>query len=44
MFRTTVVIECRVERVQGTMHFVSTRFFGDDQLAVFALTTLREVA
>jgi len=26
------------------MHFVSTRFFGDDQLAVFALTTLREVA
>jgi acyl-coenzyme A thioesterase PaaI-like protein len=38
------VIESRLEKKRGRTNFVATRFFQDDELAVFALTTLREVA
>ena len=31
------------ERQRGRTHFVATRFFQDAELAVFALTTMREV-
>jgi acyl-coenzyme A thioesterase PaaI-like protein len=37
------VIDSRRERQRGRTHFVSTRFLQDDELAVFALTTMREV-
>jgi acyl-coenzyme A thioesterase PaaI-like protein len=38
------VIESRRETQRGRTHFVSTRFIQDGELAVFALTTMREVA
>jgi acyl-coenzyme A thioesterase PaaI-like protein len=38
------VIESTEERRRGRTHFVATRFFQDTELAVFALTTMREVA
>ena len=37
------VIDSRREKQRGRTHFVSTRFLQDDELAVFALTTMREV-
>lgn len=37
-------IESVEERRRGRTHFVATRFFQDEVLAVFALTTMREVA
>jgi acyl-coenzyme A thioesterase PaaI-like protein len=38
------VIESTQEHQRGRTHFVATRFFQDGELAVFALTTMREVA
>ena len=38
------VIESRLEKKRGRTNFVATRFFQGDELAVFALTTMREVA
>jgi acyl-coenzyme A thioesterase PaaI-like protein len=38
------VIESVEERRRGRTHFVATRFFQDDVLAVYAITTMREVA
>jgi len=38
------LIESRREKQRGRTHFVATRFLVDDELAVFALTTMREVA
>jgi acyl-coenzyme A thioesterase PaaI-like protein len=38
------VMESRLEKRRGRTLFVSTRFLQDDVLAVFALTTMREVA
>ena len=40
----TFTIESRREKQRGRTNFVATRFFQDDELAVFALTTMREVA
>jgi acyl-coenzyme A thioesterase PaaI-like protein len=40
----TFVIESTQERQRGRTHFVTTRFFQGSELAVFALTTMREVA
>ncbi len=40
----TFVIESTREHQRGRTHFVATRFFQDSELAVFALTTMREVA
>ncbi|MGA2208756.1 MAG: PaaI family thioesterase [Acidimicrobiales bacterium] len=40
----TFVIESTEERQRGRTHFVATRFFQDSELAVFALTTMRQVA
>jgi acyl-coenzyme A thioesterase PaaI-like protein len=37
------VIDSTEERRRGRTHFVATRFYQDDQLAVFALTTMRRV-
>ena len=37
------VIDSRRETQRGRTHFVSTRFLQDGELAVFALTTMREV-
>jgi acyl-coenzyme A thioesterase PaaI-like protein len=37
------LIESKREKQRGRTHFVGTRFFQDDELAVFALTTMREV-
>ena len=37
-------MESTLEKQRGRTHFVSTRFFQDDELAVYALTTMREVA
>jgi acyl-coenzyme A thioesterase PaaI-like protein len=37
------LIESRREKQRGRTHFVGTRFLQDDELAVFALTTMREV-
>jgi acyl-coenzyme A thioesterase PaaI-like protein len=37
-------MESRLEKRRGRTLFVSTRFLQDDELAVFALTTMREVA
>jgi hypothetical protein len=37
------LIESKREKRRGRTHFVGTRFLQDDELAVFALTTLREV-
>lgn len=37
-------MESQREKERGRTHFVSTRFLQDDELAVFALTTMREVA
>lgn len=37
------VIESRREKQRGRTHIVSTRFLQDSELAVFALTTMREV-
>jgi acyl-coenzyme A thioesterase PaaI-like protein len=38
------VIESALEKRRGRTNFVLTRFFQDDQLAVLATTTIREVA
>jgi acyl-coenzyme A thioesterase PaaI-like protein len=38
------VLESRREKQRGRTNFVATRFLQDGELAVFALTTLREVA
>ena len=38
------LIESVEERRRGRTHFVATRFFQDEVLAVHALTTMREVA
>lgn len=38
------VMSSRLEKRRGRTLFVSTRFLQDDDLAVFALTTMREVA
>jgi acyl-coenzyme A thioesterase PaaI-like protein len=38
------VMDSRLEKRRGRTLFVSTRFLQDDELAVFALTTMREVA
>jgi acyl-coenzyme A thioesterase PaaI-like protein len=38
------VIESRLEKKRGRTMFVTTRFLQDDEMAVFALTTMREVA
>lgn len=37
-------IESRLEKTRGRTNFVTTRFFQDGQLAVYAVTTMREVA
>ena len=37
------VIDSRLEKQRGRTHFVATRFLQDDELAVFAFTTLREL-
>lgn len=37
------VIESELEKQRGRTNFVVTRFFQDDQLAVLAATTIREV-
>ena len=39
-----VVIDSRRETQRGRTHFVLTRFYQDDELAVLAATTMREVA
>ena len=39
----TFEIESTLEKKRGRTNFVSTRFLQDDELAVFALTTMREV-
>jgi acyl-coenzyme A thioesterase PaaI-like protein len=38
------VMESTLEKQRGRTHFVSTRFFQGTELAVYALTTMREVA
>lgn len=38
------IIESRLEKKRGRTNFVATRFYQDSELAVFALTTLRDVA
>ena len=38
------VIESRLEKRRGRTNFVATRFLQDGELAVYALTTMREVA
>lgn len=38
------VIDSRREKQRGRTHFVLTRFFQDEELAVLAATTMREVA
>ena len=38
----TFVIESELEKQRGRTHFVLTRFFQDDELAVLAATTIRE--
>jgi acyl-coenzyme A thioesterase PaaI-like protein len=40
----TFVIESQREKQRGRTHVVLTRFLQDDELAVLALTTMREVA
>ena len=40
----TFVIESEREKQRGRTHVVLTRFLQDDELAVLALTTMREVA
>ena len=40
----TFVIDSVREKRRGRTNFVATRFYQDDELAVFALTTMREVA
>jgi acyl-coenzyme A thioesterase PaaI-like protein len=40
----TFVIDSHLEKRRGRTNLVVTRFFQDDELAVFALTTMREVA
>ncbi len=41
----TFVIESRLLKKRGRTNFVETRFLdGEDQLAVFAVTTMREVS
>jgi len=37
-------IESRLEKARGRTRFVSTRFLQDGEMAVYALTTMREVA
>ena len=37
------VIDSRRETQRGRTHFVTTRFLQEGELAVFALTTMREV-
>ena len=36
------VVESHMEKQRNRMYFVNTRFFQDDVLAVYALTTMRE--
>ena len=40
----TFVIESEVEKSRGRTSFVVTRFFQDDVLAAYAVTTMRQVA
>ena len=40
----TFVVESELEKQRGRTHFVLTRFFQDDELAVLAATTIREKA
>jgi len=40
----TFVIESEVEKRRGRTCFVVTRFFQDDELAAYAVTTMRQVA
>jgi acyl-coenzyme A thioesterase PaaI-like protein len=37
-------MESRLEKKRGRTNFVTTRFLQDDELAVYAVTTMREVA
>ncbi|MEZ5378394.1 MAG: PaaI family thioesterase [Acidimicrobiales bacterium] len=39
----TFVIESKVEKHRGRTVFVATQFFQDDELAVHALTTMRQI-
>ena len=39
----TFVVESELEKQRGRTHFVLTRFFQDDELAVLAATTIREI-
>lgn len=38
------VIESRLEKQRGRTNFVTTRFLQDEEMAVYAVTTMREVA
>jgi len=38
------LIESQIEKQRGRTRFVATRFIQDSELAVFALTTMREVS
>jgi acyl-coenzyme A thioesterase PaaI-like protein len=40
----TFVLDSTLEKKRGRTHFIVTRFLQDDELAVLAATTLREVA
>jgi acyl-coenzyme A thioesterase PaaI-like protein len=40
----TFVIESELEKRRGRTCFVVTKFFQDDELAAYAVTTMREVA
>ena len=40
----TFVLDSRREKQRGRTHFVITRFLQDDELAVLAATTMREIA
>jgi len=40
----TFVLDSRREKQRGRTHFVVTRFLQDDELAVLATTTMREIA
>jgi acyl-coenzyme A thioesterase PaaI-like protein len=40
----TFVIESEVEKRRGRTSFVVTRFFQDEELAAYAVTTMRQVA
>jgi hypothetical protein len=38
------VIESRLEKTRGRTNFVTTRFLQGGEMAVYAITTMREVA